>query len=138
MFVHDSGDDFDGTAILARYATPDFDYGDLGTLKTLHYVKVSLSAEGLVTPEIQVRFDYNSGSVPQPPSNYSLGTVNPSSLFGSAVFGTNVFGAAASPMVRVPLQGSGTSNNFTFITNDTKAPYIINGLYVDYIPSGRR
>ena len=138
VFIHDSGDDFDGTAILARYATPDFDYGDLGTLKTLHYVKVSLSAEGLVTPEIQVRFDYNSGSVPQPPSNYSLGTINPSSLFGSAVFGTNVFGAAASPMVRVPLQGSGTSNNFTFITNDTKAPYIINGLYVDYIPSGRR
>ena len=138
VFVHDSGNSFDGTAILARYATPDFDYGDLGTLKTLHYVRVSLSAEGLVTPEIQVKFDYNSGLVPQPTSNYSLGTINPSSLFGSAVFGTNVFGAAASPMVRIPLQGSGTSNNFTFISNDIKAPYIINGLYVDYIPSGRR
>ena len=37
VFVHDSGDDFDGTAVLARYATPDYDYGDLGTLKTLHY-----------------------------------------------------------------------------------------------------
>jgi len=138
VFVHDSGNSFDGTAILARYATPDFDYGDLGTLKTLHYVRVSLSAEGLVTPEIQVKFDYNSGLVPQPTSNYSLGTINPSSLFGSAVFGINVFGAAASPMVRIPLQGSGTSNNFTFISNDIKAPYIINGLYVDYIPSGRR
>lgn len=80
VFVHDSGNDFDGTAILARYATPDFDYGDLGTLKTLHYLKVSLSAEGLVTPEVQVRFEYNSSTVPQPTSNYSLGTVNPSTL----------------------------------------------------------
>jgi len=138
VFVHDSGNDFDGTAILARYATPDFDYGDLGTLKTLHYLKVSLAAEGLVTPEVQVRFEYNSSTIPQPTSNYSLGTVNPSSLFGSAVFGTNVFGAAAAPMVRIPLQGSGTSNNFTFISNDNRAPYIINGLYIDYIPSGRR
>lgn len=88
VFIHDSGDDFDGSAILARYATPDYDYGDLGTLKTLHYLKVSIAAEGLVTPEVQVKFDYNSGDVPQPASNYSLGTVNPSSIFGSAVFGT--------------------------------------------------
>ncbi len=138
VYIHDSGDDFDGTAILARYATPDYDYGDLGTLKTLHYLKVSIAAEGLVTPEVQVKFDYNSGDVPQPASNYSLGTVNPSSIFGSAVFGTNIFGASASPMLRTPLQGSGTSNNFTVITNDNKAPYRINGLYVDYIPSGRR
>ena len=138
VFIHDSGNDFDGANILARYASPDFDYGDLGTLKTLHYVKVSLASEGLVTPELQVRFDYNSGSVPQPPSNYLLGTINPPSIFGSAVFGTNIFGAAAYPTVRIPLQGSGTSNNFTFISNDTKAPYTINGLYVDYIPSGRR
>lgn len=138
VYIHDSGDDFDGTAILARYATPDYDYGDLGTLKTLHYLKVSIAAEGLVTPEVQVKFDYNSGDVPQPASNYSLGTVNPSSIFGSAVLGTNIFGASASPMLRTPLQGSGTSNNFTVITNDNKAPYRINGLYVDYIPSGRR
>ena len=138
VFVHDSGNDFDGTAILARYATPDYDYGDLGTLKTLHYLKVSIAAEGLVTPEVQVKFDYNSGDVPQISSNYSLGTVNPSSIFGSAVFGTNIFGASASPMLRTPLQGSGTSNNFTVITNDSKSPYRINGLYVDYIPSGRR
>ena len=138
VFIHDSGDDFDGSAILARYATPDYDYGDLGTLKTLHYLKVSITAEGLVTPEVQVKFDYNSGDVPQPRNNFSLGTVNPSSIFGSAVFGTNIFGASASPMLRTPLQGSGTSNNFTVISNDNKAPYRINGLYVDYIPSGRR
>ena len=43
--------DFDGSNILARYATPDYDYGDFGTLKTLHYVRVSVSAEGIVTPE---------------------------------------------------------------------------------------
>src|SRR5210317_1064919 len=138
VYKHDSGNTFDGTAILARYATPDYDYGDLGTLKTLHYLKVSIAAEGLVTPEVQVKFDYNSGDVPQVSSNYSLGTVNPSSIFGSAVFGTNIFGASASPMLRTPLQGSGTSNNFTVISNDSKAPYRINGLYVDYIPSGRR
>ena len=138
IYIHDSGPDFDGTAILARYATPDYDYGDLGTLKTLHYLKVSAGAEGLSTPEVQIRFDYGSSDVPQPAENFSLGTLNPPSFFGRAVFGTNIFGAIADPMIRIPLQGSGTSNNFTFISNDNKPSYKINGLYVDYIPSGRR
>jgi hypothetical protein len=138
VHIHDSGNDFDGTAILARYSTPDYDYGDLGTLKTLHYLKVSAGSEGLSTPEVQIKFDYNSGDTPQPPDNFSLGTINPPSFFGRAVFNTNIFGATADPMIRIPLQGSGTSNNFTFISNDSKPSYKINGLYVDYIPSGRR
>ena len=138
VYVHDSGNSFDGTDILARYATPDYDYGDLGTLKTLHYLKVSASAEGVVEPDVQVRFEYGNTDIPQPPELFDLGVIDPPSLFGEALFGTNVFGGAENPMIRVPLQGSGTSNNFTFISEDSKAPYTINGLYVDFIPSGRR
>ena len=138
VLVHDSGDDFNGSNILARYATPDYDYGDLGTLKTLHYVRVSIAAEGIVSPELQVRYDFSNPETPQPPSNFLFGTVNPPSIFSEAVLGVNVFGGAAAPMIRIPVQGSGTSNNFTVITEDNKAPYKINGLYIDFIPSGRR
>ena len=138
VYVHDAGNDFDGSNILARFATPDYDYGDLGTLKTLHYIKVSASAEGIVTPDLQVRFDYGSGDTPQPPNLFDLGSIDPPSLFGEAVFGTNIFGGAESPLLRTPLQGSGYSNNFTIISNDTKSPYTINGFYIDFIPSGRR
>ena len=138
VYVHDSGNDFDGTNILARFGTPDYDYGDLGTLKTLHYLRVSASSEGVVEPDVQVKFDYGSTDTPQPPNLFDLGSINPPALFGDALFGTNVFGGAESPMIRIPLQGSGNSNNFTIISDDTKAPYTINGFYIDFIPSGRR
>jgi len=138
VYLHDSGNDFDGTAILARYATPDYDYGDLGTLKTLHFVKVSANAEGIVQPDLQVRFDYNSTSTPQPTTLFDLGVINPAATFGDGIFGTSIFGGSKNPLVRVPLQGSGHSNNFTFISEDSLPPYTINGLYVDFIPSGRR
>ena len=138
VLVHDSGDDFNGSNILARYATPDYDYGDLGTLKTLHYVRVSCSAEGVVTPALQIKYDFNSQDIPQPTSDFSFGTVNPPAIFGDAVFNSTVFGGTAAPMIRIPVQGSGTSNNFTVVTEDTKPPYKINGLYIDFIPSGRR
>jgi len=138
IYVHDSGNDFNGSNILARYATPDYDYGDLGTLKTLHYLKVSTSAEGVVEPDVQVRFDYGSTNIPQPPNLFDLGVIDPPSIFGEALFNTNVFGGAENPLIRVALQGSGHSNSFTVISEDTKAPYTINGLYINYVPSGRR
>ena len=138
VYVHDSGNDFNGSNILARYATPDYDYGDLGTLKTLHYLKLSASAEGVVEPDVQVRFDYGSTDIPQPPNPFDLGVIDPPSIFGEALFNTNVFGGAENPLIRVALQGSGHSNSFTVISEDTKAPYTINGLYINYVPSGRR
>ena len=138
VYLHDNGNDFNGTAILARYTTPDYDYGDLGTLKTLHFLRVSMATEGIAEPDVQIKFDFNSSNIQQPTDLFDLGVINPPSLFGDAVFNTNKFAGQNNPMIRVPLQGSGTSNNFTIISNDTKPSYTVNGLYVDFIPSGRR
>ena len=137
VYVHDAGDDFDGSNIDARYQTPDYDYGDFGTLKTLHYVKLSLGPENEVQPTLRVRFDYDSNTIPQP-DDIQLDSVPAPSLFGTALFGTAKFGATEQPLVRVPLVGSGYSNHFRLLSDDTNAPYTINGFYVDYIPSGRR
>ena len=137
LYIHNSGDDFNGSEIDARYQTPDYDYGDFGTLKTLHYIKLSIGPENEVQPSLRVRFDYDSNDTPQP-EDYLLDSVPAPSIFGSALFGTAKFGAAEQPLVRIALQGSGYSNSFRILTNDTNAPYTINGLYIDYIPSGRR
>ena len=136
VYTHDTSDDFDGANIDAKYQTPDYDYGDLGTLKTLHYIKISIAPEGDITPTLRIRYDYDSIDLPQPP-DYNL-TVDAPSLFGSATFGSSIFGAGEQPLVRVALQGSGHSNSFRISTNDKKPPYIINGFYIDFIPSGRR
>ncbi|SVB80018.1 uncharacterized protein METZ01_LOCUS232872, partial [marine metagenome] len=50
IYVHDDGDYFtpagDATNIRAEYRTPFFDFGDVGTRKTLHYARMSFSPEG--------------------------------------------------------------------------------------------
>jgi hypothetical protein len=137
VYVHDAGDDFDGSNIDARYQTPDYDYGDFGTLKTLHYIKMSIGPDNEVQPTLRVRFDYDSNETPQP-NDIVLDSVPAPAKFGTAIFATAKFGAAEQPLVRIPLVGSGYSNSFRVLSDDTNAPYTINGFYVDYIPSGRR
>ena len=141
IYNHDTGDSFraSGAAldIFAQYQTPNYDFGDVGTRKTLHYAKISISPEGEVQPSLRVRYDYEDGNIPQPEA-YILDSIPLPALFGTAVFGTAIFGASNDPMVRQAIEGSGYVSNFRISTTDQSPPYAINGLYINYVPSGRR
>ena len=137
IYLHDSGPDFNGGNILSSYETPYLDFGDLGTLKTIKAVEMSITPEGAVSPTLRVRYDYGSSSSPQP-SDYELTTIDAPTLMGTAVFGTDIFGGAVDPMVRQSVEGSGHTSSYRLKSENTKPPYTINGLYINYDPSGRR
>jgi len=141
VYNHDTGNSFNPagveTSVVAAYESPDMDFGDLGTLKTLKYIKISVSPEGTVQPSLRVRYDYDDVNIPQP-GVYTLSTIPSPAIFGKGLFNSAVFGAGDSPMVRQAIQGSGNTAKFRISSDDTKGPYTINGLYIDYEPSGRR
>jgi hypothetical protein len=141
VYNHDSGNSFfeNGTAfnIDAQYATPNYDFGDIGTRKTLHYAKISITPEGEVQPTLRVRYDYEDTSIPQP-QDYVLDSVPLPAIFGASVFGTAIFGASNDPMLQQAIQGSGHSASFRISSVDQSAPYAINGIYINYVPAGRR
>jgi len=142
VYNHDTGNSFNPseveTNIKAEYQTPDLDYGDLGTLKTLKYVKISATPEGEISSTLRIRYNFDDPDSPQP-SDYSISVDKPS-LFGNATFttGSYVFGAASDPITRQVVEGSGHSNYFRVFSDDTKDPYTVNGIYIDYEPSGRQ
>ena len=137
IYNHNLGNSFNGSNIEAEYQSPDYDYGDLGTLKTLDYAKIAFTPEGDAQPTLRVRFDYDSLDTPQP-ADVVLTEIPEPAIFGKALFGTQRFGATEQPLVRQALTGSGHSNFFKIFSADTNAPYAINGLYVNYRPSGRQ
>ena len=141
IFNHNTGNSFNPagteTNIEAEYQSPDYDYGDLGTLKTLDYVKLSITPEALASPTLRVRYDYDSLDTPQP-TDIPLTAVPEPAVFGSAVFNSQTFGASEQPLVRQALTGSGHSNFFKIFSADTRSPYTINGIYINYRPAGRQ
>ena len=141
IYNHDTGNSFSdgGVAfnISAKYSTPNYDFGDIGTRKTLYYVKISVSPEGEILPFLRLRYDYESLDIPQP-APYPVAGIPIPSAFGSAIFAAATFGGSKDPMFRQAVEGSGHVANFRITSDDQNAPYAINGLYVDYVPSGRR
>ena len=106
VYIHDTGNSFvhDGTEanIEATYQSPDFDFGDYGTRKTINYVKMSLSPEGTCAPKLRVRYDYEDTDIPQP-ADYSP-SVRVPAVFGTATFNLAVFGGTKDPMILEPQQ----------------------------------
>ena len=141
IYNHNIGNTFNPagveTAIDAEYQSPDYDYGDLGTLKTLDYVKLSITPESLAQPTLRVRYDYDSLDTPQP-TDIPLTAVPEPAIFGAARFNQQTFGASEQPLLRQALTGSGHSNFFKIFSADTRAPYTINGIYINYRPAGRQ
>ena len=140
VYNHDTGNEFNpaGTAtnIEAKYQTPSMDFGDLGTLKTLKYVKLSVKPEGAVQPSFGIGYDYDDNFIAQP-TDYVSDSIPPAAIFGAGTFNTSTFGASENPMVKKTVEGSGRTAYFKIHSNDQNGPYTINGIYIDYVPSGR-
>ena len=102
----------------------------------MDHIKISFTPEGDIQPTLRIRYDYGSIDLPQP-DDITLDSIPSPAIFGEAVFNSQKFGAGEQPLVRQSLTGSGHSNFFRIYSDDTNPPYIINGLYINYRPSGR-
>ena len=145
IYTHDSGNTFseNGEAfnVEAKYQTPYLDFGDMGTRKTLYYAKISATPDkkgtGNSKPTLTTLFDFEDTDIQQPPEE-ELPEIHAASLFEQAFFNSNIFGAADNPLIRIPLQGSCYSAAFRLESRDALTPYTINGIYINYVPTGRR
>ena len=138
VYLHDSGNSFNGENISGIFQTPDMDYGDNGLRKSLYAVKANIKPEGTQDDlKLRIRYDFASSDVPQP-GVFNVGTLAATSLYGSAVYGSGIYGAVNLPSKRMVVIGSGFSNSFRFYSNDTNAAYAVNGLFVSFIAGGRR
>ena len=145
IYEHDVGTKFVYAGvngdIQATYTTPTLDFGDIGTQKTLSYLNLQVETEGPVQPKVRVFVGEENGQAVQP-SEDTLPTIFPPTEFGVATFsgnsGAHGFGAFESTISRLPLRGSGNNFKFRVQTKDQNPCYSIQGMYVNYYPSGRR
>ena len=136
VYIHESGNSFNGAAVTYNYKTSEMDFGDSGLRKTLHYMNLSAEPEGTTDIKLNWRFNFAGTDVIQPPQT-DIGSLSFGAEYGTAKFGTDVYGVSA-PLKRLNLRGSGTSVAFNFTGSDTNSPFKITGMYITFVPSDRR
>jgi hypothetical protein len=141
IYYHDRGNFFHEKGVTSNinaiYETPNYDFGDLGTPKTLEYVRLSLTPEASATVKMNVTYNSNDINTPQP-QTYDFPTTSRGGIFGIAVFNVGLFGTAENAIMKQFVQGTGYTASFRILTENQDSPYTINGLYVNYAPSTRR
>ena len=141
IYLQESGNVFTrvgGTAnIESIYKSPDLAMGDPGIRKSMQRVIVNYTNEGLVDANLQLRYDYDSATTPQP-GTYPLTTGNVPAIYGTGTYGNSTYNQSSLPLIRQDVQGSGFA--VAIKVNDSSAfpPISLKGFELEFTPGGRR
>ena len=141
VYKQESGKSFNGADIVAIYTTPYFDFGDTETRKIFRKVNTFVRAEGPITMNMSLTYDWDDPRVTRP-STYtqdSAGAPVKYNTLGIIYAGTNVnYGGTDKPIIITPIQGSGYAVQLTYVTLGVFDPYSIQGMVFEFSVAGRR
>ena len=141
VYQQESGNEYtrSGTTavIPGRYRSPDLTMGDPGIRKNMQRVIVNYTNEGQVDANLQVRYDFDASTTPQPAA-VSITTGNVPALYGTGVYNTSVYGQSGIPLVRQHVVGSGFTVALKVTDDSTNPPISLKGFELEFVPGGRR
>ena len=142
VYRQESGNDFDGTAILGRYRSPDLTMNDPGIRKNMQRVIVNYAPESSIDADLFVRYDYESKDSARPAA-YALDSEDVAAIYGTSTYGVSTsvsgtYGGATQPLVRQPVEGCGFAVALRVNDGGTTAPYSLKGFQLEYQLGARR
>jgi hypothetical protein len=141
VYIQESGNNFarasTTTSIKGRYRSPDLTMGDPGIRKNMQRVIANYTNEGTVDASLQLRYDFDANTTPQPAA-VSIGTGNIPALYNSGIYATSVYGQSGIPLVRQHVVGSGFTVAVKVTDDSTNPPISLKGFELEFVPGGRR
>jgi len=141
VYQQEKGNNFNGDPILAVYSTPFFDFGDTEVRKIMRKVNTFIRAEGPLTMNIAVIYDWYSPDVTNPTSYTEVSKGQPVQYRTPGIDYNAplvVYGGSEKPILNTPIEGSGYSTQITYVTSGDFAPYSIQGIVFEFSIAGRR
>jgi len=137
IYRQEEGSTFDGTAINAKYRSPDLTMNDPGIRKHMQRVIVNYKPESIIDADLFVRYDYESADSLRPAA-YPLDSTDIAGVYGTSTYGTPTYGGASQPLVRQPVEGSGFAVALRVNDGGSTDPYSLKGFQLEYQLGARR
>ena len=141
VYQQESGTSFNGSDILAVYATPYLDFGETEVRKVLRKINTFVRAEGPIEMLLSVTYDWGDPNSVSPTTYTQTLSGAPTVYNGRGItYGaTNViYGGPSKPIITSDIQGSGYSAQATFVTVGQLSSYTIQGMVFESTAAGRR
>lgn len=148
IFAHDdgfiyemeSGNSFDGSNIVASFATPFVYINDSRVRKTFYKLFLYTDPQGSVTTEVNLKLDFDTQGSVQPDTIELSNTAGVVGFYGSstAVFGTTVFGNKLVKQFETQVIGSGFSVSLQFVSESQDPPYSLDAATLEFATHDRR
>jgi len=142
VYRQEQGNTFDGTAILAKYRSPDMTFGDAGIRKHMQRVVVNFKPESSIDADLFLRYDYESKDSARPAA-YELDSQDIAAIYGTSTYGASssvvgTYGGASQPLFRQSVEGSGFAVALRVNDGGETAPYSLKGFQLEYQVGARR
>lgn len=137
VYRQETGTTFDGTAINAKYRSPDLTMKDPGIRKHMQRVIVNFAPESSIDADLFVRYDYESANSARPAA-YPLDSTSVAGIYGTSTYGTPTYGGPSQPLVRQPVEGSGFAVALRVNDGGSTAGYSLKGFQLEYQLGARR
>lgn len=148
VFAHDdgyiyemeSGNSFDGSNIIASFATPFVSINDPRIRKTFYKLFLYTDPQGGVTTSVNLKLDFDTQGSIQPDTielSNEAGTVG---FYGSsgARYGTTVFGSKLVKQFETQVIGSAFSVSLQFVSDGQNPPFSLDAATLEYATHDRR
>jgi len=142
IYRQESGNTFDGTAINAKYRSPDMTFGDAGIRKHMQRVIINYAPESTIDADLFLRYDYEAKDSARPAA-YELDSSDIAAVYGVTSYGSSsssfgTYGGASQPLVRQAVEGSGFAVALRVNDGGETAPYSLKGFQLEYQLGARR
>ena len=141
VYQQESSTGFNGSDIVAVYATPYLDFGETEVRKVMRKINTFVRAEGPIEILLSVTYDWGDPNSVSPTTYTQTLSGAPTVYSGRGItYGaTNViYGGPSKPIITSDIQGSGYSAQATFVTVGQLSSYTIQGMVFEFTAAGRR
>jgi hypothetical protein len=143
VYKMESGNNFDGSDIVASFSTPYFPITDPRTRKTIYKATIYSDPQGSVDLDFNLKYDLSAPDVIEPATITfeNISSSPTTSIYGSvdALFGTSRYsGETLQSIFNSQTQGSGFTVSLQFESRGTNPPFSLDTTVLEYGQYGRR
>ena len=143
IYKMESGNDFDGTDIVANFSTPYFPISDPRLRKTIYKAIIYTDPQGSLDVDFNLKFDLSETGVIEPNTINVANTAGTTGTFlygdSASTYGTAVFsGATLKSVFTKQTKGSGYIVSLQFNSESNNPPYSFDAISLEYGQYGRR